>query len=48
VNAAAKEVVRPDALTWVVVGDRTQIEKPVRELNIGALQVLDANGNPAQ
>ena len=48
VNAAAKEVVRPDALTWVVVGDRAQIEKPVRELNIGALQVLDANGNPAK
>jgi predicted Zn-dependent peptidase len=48
INAAAKEVVKPDALTWVVVGDRAQIEKPVRELNIGALQVLDANGKPTQ
>ena len=48
VNAAAKEVVRPDALTWVVVGDRAQIEKPVRQLNIGALQVLDADGNVAK
>jgi predicted Zn-dependent peptidase len=46
VNAAAKEVVKPDALTWVVVGDRAQIEKPVRELNIGTLQVLDADGKP--
>ena len=44
VNAAAKEVVRPDALTWVVVGDRAQIEKPVRALNIGPIKVLDADG----
>jgi len=48
INAAAKEVVHPDALTWVVVGDRAQIEKPVRALNIGALQVLDADSKPVQ
>ena len=48
VNAAAKQVVRPDAFTWVVVGDRAQIEKPVRALKIGALQVLDADGNPTK
>jgi predicted Zn-dependent peptidase len=48
VNAAAKQVVRPDGLTWVVVGDRAQIEKPVQALNIGALQVLDADGNPTK
>jgi predicted Zn-dependent peptidase len=45
VNAAAKEVVRPDALTWVIIGDRAQIEKPVQALKIGTLQVLDADGN---
>jgi predicted Zn-dependent peptidase len=44
INAAARQVVRPDALTWVVVGDRQQIEKPVRALHVGALQVLDADG----
>src|SRR5262249_21290767 len=32
VEAAAKEVIRPDALTWVVVGDRKQIEAPLRAL----------------
>ena len=45
IQAAAKEVVKPNALTWVIVGDRKQIEQPVRALNLGALQVLDADGN---
>ena len=45
VEAAAKEVVKPNGLTWVVVGDRKQIEKSVRELKIGDIEVLDADGN---
>lgn len=44
VQAAAKEVVRPDALTWVVVGDLSKIEKSVRELGIGEVKVIDADG----
>ncbi len=32
---------------WVVVGDRARIEKGIRELNIGDLHIVDANGNPA-
>ena len=44
VQAAAKEVVRPDALTWVVVGDLSKIEKPVRDLGIGEVKVVDADG----
>ncbi|GAA5066748.1 M16 family metallopeptidase [Lysobacter panacisoli] len=34
----------PNALTWVVVGDLKQIEKPVRALKLGDVQVLDADG----
>ncbi|MGB4859404.1 MAG: pitrilysin family protein, partial [Dokdonella sp.] len=30
IEAAAKEIYKPDALTWVVVGDLKQIEKPIR------------------
>ncbi len=45
IQNAAKEVVHPNALTWVIVGDRKQIEQPVRALNLGAVQVLDADGN---
>jgi zinc protease len=42
---AAKTVVRPDSLTWVVVGDRAKIESSVRELNWGEIQFLDTDGN---
>jgi zinc protease len=44
-NAAAKKLVQPDALTWIVVGDLSKIEAPVRKLNIGEVKVIDADGN---
>ena len=44
VQAAANEIIKPDALTWVIVGDLKRIEKPVRALNIGEVKVLDAEG----
>ena len=48
IEAAAKEIYRPDTLTWVVVGDLKQIEKPIRALNIGDIKVLDADGKPVR
>jgi zinc protease len=45
-EAAAKRVVRPGNLVWVVVGDRAKIEAGVRELNLGELKFLDADGKP--
>jgi len=42
---AAAATIDPNALTWVVVGDLKQIEKPVRALKLGEVQVLDADGN---
>jgi len=44
VNASAGKLVRPDALTWVVVGDLAKIEKPIRALNFGEVTVLDVDG----
>ena len=44
VNAAAKEVVRADNLTWIVVGDRAKIETGVRELNLGEFRLMDIDG----
>jgi zinc protease len=44
VDAAAQEVVHPDNMVWVVVGDRAKIEAGVRELNLGEIQFLDAEG----
>ncbi|HEV2616324.1 MAG TPA: pitrilysin family protein [Candidatus Acidoferrales bacterium] len=45
-DAAAKEVIRPDNLVWVVVGDRAKIEAGIRQLNIGEVRFIDADGNP--
>jgi zinc protease len=44
VNQAAKEVVRPDNLIWIVVGDRAKIEAGVRELNLGEFRLMDTDG----
>jgi len=44
VNQAAKEVVRPDNLTWIVVGDRAKIEPGVRELGLGEFRLMDTDG----
>ena len=44
VNDAAKEVVRPDNLIWIVVGDRAKIEAGVRELNLGEFRLMGADG----
>ncbi len=43
--AAAQEVVKPDRMLWVVVGDRSRIESGLRELNLGSMTVIDADGN---
>jgi len=45
---AIREVIVPKALTWVIVGDFRQIEKPVRALNLGEVHVIDADGNPVK
>jgi zinc protease len=44
--AAARKALRPSGLVWVVVGDRAKIEAGLRELNLGDIRLLDADGNP--
>jgi zinc protease len=46
VSAAAKSVIHPDNLVWVVVGDRSKIEAGIRELNLGEIKLIDADGKP--
>jgi len=46
VMQAADSVIRPDNLVWIVVGDREQIESRIRELELGEITLLDADGNP--
>ena len=45
-TAAAAEVVHPDRLVWVVVGDRSKIEPGLRELNLGEIRLIDSDGRP--
>src|SRR5262249_48473017 len=46
VDAAAKRLLAPNRLTWVVVGDRSVVEKKVRALGFGEIAVIDADGQP--
>lgn len=43
---AAQDVVQPQSMVWVVVGDREQIEPAIRELNLGDIRYIDGDGNP--
>jgi zinc protease len=45
VTAAAREAVLPGHLVWVIVGDRAKIEPAVRELGLGEIHLVDADGN---
>ncbi|MFN7141084.1 MAG: M16 family metallopeptidase, partial [Limisphaerales bacterium] len=44
-RSTAAKVIHPDRLTWVVVGDRAKIESSLRELGIGEIRLIDADGN---
>ena len=45
IHRAAVEVVNPEGLIWVVVGDRGRVEAGIRSLEIGPIVALDADGN---
>ena len=45
-QSAIAEIVKPQALTWVIVGDLKKIEQPVRALGLGEVHVIDADGKP--
>ncbi len=44
ITKAADEMLRPDAMSWVIVGDLSKIEAKVRALNLGPVEVWDAEG----
>jgi zinc protease len=41
IEKSAREVVQPNHLIWVVVGDRAKIEAGIRELGLGEVRVLN-------
>ncbi|MGL3823468.1 M16 family metallopeptidase [Sphingopyxis sp. R3-92] len=44
VTDAFARTIRPDALTWVVMGPLDQIEEQVRALDLGTVTVIDSEG----
>ena len=46
VTAVAADVIHPDQLVWIVVGDRSKIEPGLRELKLGEIQLIDTEGKP--
>jgi zinc protease len=47
-KTAAEKLVHPDKLVWVVVGDRAKIESGIKELNLGEVRLIDADGKAIQ
>jgi zinc protease len=45
-DAAAKQVIHPEGMVWVIVGDRAKIEAGIKELGIGKIHFIDADGKP--
>lgn len=45
IRAAARDTIKPNAMTWVIVGDLSKFEAAVRALNLGNVQVIDVDGN---
>jgi zinc protease len=41
VHAMAQKYIKPDQWTWLIVGDLSKIEEPIRKLNLGSVEVLD-------
>ena len=45
VQGAAEQVLHPDKLTWLIVGDRKEIEQKIRDMNLGEVSIMDVDGN---
>jgi len=44
VQQVATANLHPEALTWIVVGDRSKIEEGIRKLGLGEVTVIDPDG----
>ena len=47
-NEIAKKYILPGHLVWLVVGDMSKVEAGIRELNVGAVHKIDADGKAIQ
>ncbi len=47
-SKAAKKLLRPDQVVWIVVGDRAKVEPSLKELGFGEVKLIDTDGKPIQ
>ncbi|RPH90369.1 MAG: insulinase family protein, partial [Calditrichaeota bacterium] len=45
IDQAAKMVIKPNALVWVIVGDKSKIEESIKALGFEKIHHMDADGN---
>ena len=45
-NQIARKYIQPSHLVWIIVGDMSKVEAGIRQLNIGEVHKIDADGNP--
>ncbi|MDZ7330519.1 MAG: insulinase family protein [candidate division KSB1 bacterium] len=48
ISRAAKKLLRPNQVTWIVVGDRAKVEPTLKELGFGEVRLIDADGKPVE
>ena len=44
ISKAAKKLLRPEQVVWVVVGDRAKVESTLKELGYGEIRLIDVDG----
>ena len=47
IHDAAKSLIHPEQMIWIVVGDRSKIEDGLRSLNIGEIHTLTLMESPS-
>jgi zinc protease len=47
VSAAARSLIKPEGIVYVIVGDRSKVDTGLKALGLGEVKLLDADGNPA-
>ncbi len=46
VQDVAKRIIKPNAVVWVIVGDKAKIEESMKALGWGDVKTIDADGKP--
>ena len=48
VNNTAQQHIKPNAMLWLVAGDREKIEQSIRDAKLGELIIIDGEGKPVK